>query len=173
MGEFPTQRASYAENVSIWWRHHATQLNLKSLWSEPPETPCLNEIMARISNYIDYFVWDEITNPYHNINSGLTKPPLQFVYGGVIIFYWFTWIQLLFHVLILSVYVCKRGLMEAWSQFRSKIVKLKTQSCRDANFFAACATVDCHRVSLRCHQKRQGWHHYIYGDVSFISIDTI
>ena len=22
IGEFPTQRASYAENVSIWWRHH-------------------------------------------------------------------------------------------------------------------------------------------------------
>ena len=22
-GEFPTQRASNAENVSIWWRHHA------------------------------------------------------------------------------------------------------------------------------------------------------
>ena len=22
-GEFPTQRVSYAENVSIWWRHHA------------------------------------------------------------------------------------------------------------------------------------------------------
>ena len=22
-GEFPTQMASYAENVSIWWRHHA------------------------------------------------------------------------------------------------------------------------------------------------------
>ena len=21
-GEFPAQRASYAENVSIWWRHH-------------------------------------------------------------------------------------------------------------------------------------------------------
>ena len=21
-GEFPTQMASYAENVSIWWRHH-------------------------------------------------------------------------------------------------------------------------------------------------------
>ena len=21
-GEFPTQRASNAENVSIWWRHH-------------------------------------------------------------------------------------------------------------------------------------------------------
>ena len=23
-GEFPPQRASYAENVSIWWRHHVT-----------------------------------------------------------------------------------------------------------------------------------------------------
>ena len=23
IGEFPAQRASYAENVSIWWRHHA------------------------------------------------------------------------------------------------------------------------------------------------------
>ena len=28
IGEFPTQRASDAENVSIWWRHHAhAQLN--------------------------------------------------------------------------------------------------------------------------------------------------
>ena len=24
-GEFPTQRVSYAENVSIWWRHHEMQ----------------------------------------------------------------------------------------------------------------------------------------------------
>ena len=24
-GEFPAQRASYTENVSIWWRHHVTQ----------------------------------------------------------------------------------------------------------------------------------------------------
>ena len=23
-GEFPVQRASYAENVPIWWRHHDT-----------------------------------------------------------------------------------------------------------------------------------------------------
>ena len=23
-GEFPAQRASYAENASIWWRHHET-----------------------------------------------------------------------------------------------------------------------------------------------------
>ena len=25
-GEFPAQRASYAENVSIWWRHHVIRL---------------------------------------------------------------------------------------------------------------------------------------------------
>ena len=25
-GEFPAQRASYAENVSIWWRHHVMRL---------------------------------------------------------------------------------------------------------------------------------------------------
>ena len=25
-GEFPAQVASYAENVSIWWRHHDTNL---------------------------------------------------------------------------------------------------------------------------------------------------
>ena len=24
-GEFPAQRASNAENVSIWWRHHAVE----------------------------------------------------------------------------------------------------------------------------------------------------
>ena len=28
-GEFPTQRASNAENVSIWWRHHDTATTLR------------------------------------------------------------------------------------------------------------------------------------------------
>ena len=28
-GEFPAQRASYAENVSIWWRHHAARKSKK------------------------------------------------------------------------------------------------------------------------------------------------
>ena len=30
-GEFPAQRASNAENASIWWRHHADTLSLPSL----------------------------------------------------------------------------------------------------------------------------------------------
>ena len=29
-GEFPAQRASYAENVSIWWRHHDSHVRLHS-----------------------------------------------------------------------------------------------------------------------------------------------
>ena len=29
-GEFPAQRASYAENVSIWWRHH--ELSISIAW---------------------------------------------------------------------------------------------------------------------------------------------
>ena len=31
-GEFPAQRASYAENVSIWWRHHEACLSFFWLW---------------------------------------------------------------------------------------------------------------------------------------------
>ena len=28
-GEFPTQRANYAENVSIWWRHHESGITYR------------------------------------------------------------------------------------------------------------------------------------------------
>ena len=31
-GEFPAQRASYAENVSIWWRHHDAQRRWVGEW---------------------------------------------------------------------------------------------------------------------------------------------
>ena len=30
-GEFPAQMASKAENISIWWRHHATTLKNPNL----------------------------------------------------------------------------------------------------------------------------------------------
>ena len=30
-GEFPAQMASYAENVSIWWRHHDTEYPIQRL----------------------------------------------------------------------------------------------------------------------------------------------
>ena len=36
-GEFPSQRASNAENVSIWWRHHGS----------PPTNKCLYRILGQ------------------------------------------------------------------------------------------------------------------------------
>ena len=35
-GEFPTQMASNAENVSIWWRHHVCTLKVKNLTALTP-----------------------------------------------------------------------------------------------------------------------------------------
>ena len=32
-GEFPAQKASNAENVSIWWRHHAMMGVITHPWS--------------------------------------------------------------------------------------------------------------------------------------------
>ena len=34
-GEFPSQRASNAENVSIWWRHHVLIMFVKAQWNYP------------------------------------------------------------------------------------------------------------------------------------------
>ena len=39
-GEFPAQMASYAENVSIWWRHHA--LHMCKLPTTYPQLPKQN-----------------------------------------------------------------------------------------------------------------------------------
>ena len=38
-GEFPAQRASNAENVSIWWRHHAEFTNTPQYYFS-----CIGEI---------------------------------------------------------------------------------------------------------------------------------
>ena len=32
-GEFPARLASYAENVSIWWRHHIIKSRISPIWS--------------------------------------------------------------------------------------------------------------------------------------------
>ena len=51
-GEFPSQRASYAENISIWWRHHDPIYS--SLCLQMPQSKrCL-----AISRHIAYYrVW--------------------------------------------------------------------------------------------------------------------
>ena len=62
-GEFPAQMASYAENVSIWWRHHD----------------------------IGDFMWDVTTHPCPNFNDGLIKPPMELGHGWIITYYRFIW----------------------------------------------------------------------------------
>ena len=47
-GEFPAQRASYAENVSIWWRHHGV---LKMTSSRlQPFLPGANELRSYLAS---------------------------------------------------------------------------------------------------------------------------
>ena len=52
-GEFPAQMASYAENVSIWWRHH--DQDRRSQWLGV--------------NYIRSLILAVITYPYPNFNG--------------------------------------------------------------------------------------------------------
>ena len=57
-GEFPTQRASNAENVSIWWRHHAQNLTddqstlVLLIWGNEPIdnlVECLWDVICEVS----------------------------------------------------------------------------------------------------------------------------
>ena len=41
-GEFPAQRTSNAENVSIWWRHHGLWWNVALILDWKKYAPCLN-----------------------------------------------------------------------------------------------------------------------------------
>ena len=48
-GEFPAQMASYAENVSIWWRHHA----LTERW-------CLSHVLQGSSWSVTKIIWENV-----------------------------------------------------------------------------------------------------------------
>ena len=45
-GEFSAQMASYAENVSIWWRHHAIRHNTTEFWK------CVDYMYYNISHNV-------------------------------------------------------------------------------------------------------------------------
>ena len=53
-GEFPAQMASNAENVSIWWRHHASVGMLSKGEIRPTICPALEKIVIR-SAFLDNF----------------------------------------------------------------------------------------------------------------------
>ena len=77
-GEFPAQRASNAENVSIWWRHHAFERNSHSDWSSCHYTSsnvinslapgrCVNDFKSVISQDMLWIKF--ISNPCFHVNA--------------------------------------------------------------------------------------------------------
>ena len=54
-GEFPTQRASNAETVSIWWRHHETTIKHNKAWTF--STAIYNPSLVDASISSDYEIW--------------------------------------------------------------------------------------------------------------------
>ena len=76
-GEFPAQRASYAENVSIWWRHHIVLVTLVDLDTYPLlHMLCLFSVAKTLKRVLDPgeiwqvhvhfgdWVWSVVTHAY-------------------------------------------------------------------------------------------------------------
>ena len=63
----PRTKGQLRGNVSIWWRHHVTQINWNGTWIS-------NCLFCNGCNY----------SPTPNFNGGLAKPPLTLGHGSVI-----------------------------------------------------------------------------------------
>ena len=65
-GEFPAQRASNAENVSIWWRHHEPSMVI----SVPADVPTINVTApsASVLMIADNISWGTMKNTYDLYN---------------------------------------------------------------------------------------------------------
>ena len=78
-GEIPAQRASYAENVSIWWRHRVIKYTYHEIKQVPPN---YLKIQPAIANYAS--VWKEASLVVVlDIINGLSAR-LPSTYGGEI-----------------------------------------------------------------------------------------
>ena len=79
-GEFPAQRASNAENVSIWWRHHdlamCDKASVRQIVIEFWSCIHFDGLMAnhqfslrliRAKNEIQAYVWDVLLNTYKRL----------------------------------------------------------------------------------------------------------
>ena len=64
-GEFSAQMASYAENVSIWWRHHDEQNSLKKMWSK------LNTVRLGPSICTSYYIPSPHLTSHHITPSSI------------------------------------------------------------------------------------------------------
>ena len=72
-GEFPAQRASNAENVSIWWRHHVSGVPSRvvaapALWSKRARKLALHDPGERWNHY-----WPNTTNAMTKNDNWLNK----------------------------------------------------------------------------------------------------
>ena len=58
--EFPAQRASNAENVSIWWRHHDDGIEIVLHWSSVTDNPVtMSKLpLGKMDVWWWYFVWN-------------------------------------------------------------------------------------------------------------------
>ena len=93
-GEFPAQRASYAENVSIWWRHHVILLNstfcLTSTTSITHKSLVIHKNITQIISTWDIHIractkgheWVECTENAGDICNYLSIPWYQIEYIG-------------------------------------------------------------------------------------------
>ena len=67
-GEFPAQKASNAENVSIWWRHHALMISqhwfgwwFGSTGNKPLSDAVLNQAYVAIWRHLDMLYYKTVS----------------------------------------------------------------------------------------------------------------
>ena len=77
-GEFPAQRASYAKNVSIWWRHHGCP-HLRPVVLRIFHSP-VNVELRKIRTTLDFWTGSEVNFPdstcwYCAFSSGFRLAP--------------------------------------------------------------------------------------------------
>ena len=80
-GEFPAQMASYAENVSIWWRHHAKRGGTDVNGLENSHEP---ETIDRVLNWNIAIYFCQCQPLAFNVNDGLNAGTLNILepFGG-------------------------------------------------------------------------------------------
>ena len=88
-GQFPAQMASYAENVSIWWRHHALVL-VRRIHRWPVNSPHKGPVKRKMFPFDDGFMlrisltciwWGEAMD-VHSTSSNINKRLPALSYRG-------------------------------------------------------------------------------------------
>ena len=73
-GEFPAQRASNAENVSIWWRHHEKNLLYRSRWVTNRQLCASDRWQLHLNNLLLSWAFNLLLNENSVINDKSQGP---------------------------------------------------------------------------------------------------